>query len=68
MKLDYFDTSSSKCILNLFRKLETLSEKGKSFSINWYYEMDDVEMKELGESYKKQTTLPIHLVEVEELY
>ena len=41
IKLEYFNTSSSKCILDVFKKLETLSST--KMTINWYYEEDDEE-------------------------
>ena len=45
----YFNTSSSKCIYGLFKKLSALSKKGKKVSINWYFEKGDEDMREAGE-------------------
>ena len=41
VKLEYFNTSSSKCILDIFKKLESLTKSGFEVEINWYYEADD---------------------------
>ena len=46
VQLEYFNTSSSKCILDVFKKLESLS--GTNVEVKWYYEEDDEDMLEAG--------------------
>ncbi len=65
VQLEYFNTSSSKCILDVFKKLETLSST--SIEINWYYEEDDEDMLEAGEDYQAIIDIPFKMIEVEEL-
>ena len=65
VQLEYFNTSSSKCILDVFKKLETLS--GTEIAINWYYEEDDEDMLEAGEDYQAIIDIPFKMIEVEEL-
>lgn len=65
IKLEYFNTSSSKCILDVFKKLETI--KGTEMVINWYYEEDDEDMLEAGEDYQAIINIPFKMVEVEEM-
>lgn len=67
VKLEYFNTSSSKCILDLFKQLETLNGKGTDVKINWYFEEDDEDMEEAGEDYQAIINLPFNMVEVEEI-
>jgi hypothetical protein len=57
--LEYFNTSSSKCLLDLLRKLETL-QKGKKVevSVTWCYEENDEDMMEAGNDYKEIVNLP----------
>lgn len=50
-KLTYFNTASSKCILDILMKLEEISEAGNSVTINWHYQEDDEDMEEAGEEY-----------------
>ena len=50
-KFEYFNTSSSKCLFDLFRRIVILKNRGHSISINWYYEEDDDDMLEAGEDY-----------------
>ncbi len=65
IQLEYFNTSSSKCILDVFKKLESLS--GTSVKVKWYYEEDDEDMLEAGEDYEAIIDLPFEMIEVEEL-
>jgi hypothetical protein len=65
IQLEYFNTSSSKCILDVFKKLETLN--GTNVTINWYYEEDDEDMLEAGEDYQAIIDIPFKMIEVEEL-
>jgi len=67
-KIDYFDTTSFKCIWGLFEKLEKIKHSGIELEINWYYEKDDEEMRDIGSDFERQIKIPINLEEVEELY
>lgn len=60
--LEYFNTSSSKCILHIFRKLENLAKNNAEVSINWLYDAEDVDMLEAGENYQSIVNLPFNLV------
>ena len=65
--LEYFNTSSSKCILDVFKKLEKINEAGVvGVAINWHYEEDDEDMLEAGEDYQAIINIPFKMVEIEE--
>jgi hypothetical protein len=66
IQLEYFNTSSSKCILDVFKKLESLHKGGSDVLINWYYEEDDEDMLEAGEDYQAIISVPFKMIEVEE--
>ncbi len=67
IQLEYFNTSSSKCILDIFKKLEEINKKeGKEVIINWYYEEDDEDMLEAGEDYQSILKIPFRMIEMEE--
>jgi SiaC family regulatory phosphoprotein len=63
-ELEYFNTSSSKCLLDLFRKLEKLYKGGHDVEITWAYDADDEDMEETGEDYKALLDAPFNLVSV----
>lgn len=67
VKLEYFNTSSSKCILDLFKILESLNGNGTEVKVNWYFEEDDEDMEEAGEDYQAIINLPFKMIEVEEI-
>lgn len=67
IKLEYFNTSSSKCILDLFKKLEELKEVRKEIAIKWYYEEDDEDMEEAGQDFQAIINVPMELIAVDSL-
>ena len=67
VKLEYFNTSSSKCILDLFKKLEGISGSKTAVTVNWYFEEDDEDMEEAGQDYQAIIGLPFNIIEVEEI-
>ena len=51
--LEYFNTSSSKCLFNILKKLASYQQDGENVVINWFYEACDDDMKETGQDYEK---------------
>jgi hypothetical protein len=66
IQLEYFNTSSSKCLLDLFKKMETMSKNGSEITINWYYEEDDEDMLEAGEDYQSIINVPFKMIEMQD--
>jgi hypothetical protein len=66
IKLEYFNTSSSKCILDVFKKLEAIYKSGNDVVILWHYEEDDEDMLEAGEDYQSIIKVPFKMVEMSE--
>lgn len=64
VQLEYFNTSSSKCILDVFKKLEVLKKNQKDVVINWYYEEDDEDMLEAGEDYESIIKVPFKMIQI----
>lgn len=64
VQLEYFNTSSSKCILDVFKRLEAIQNE---VQINWYYEEDDEDMLEAGEDYDAIISIPFKMIEIEEI-
>jgi hypothetical protein len=61
-ELEYFNTSSSKNILELLKKLEKIHTDGHEVHIKWYYDEDDEDMEETGEDYKALLSVPLELI------
>ena len=66
MHFVYYTTSSLKCILEIFRKLEDIRKAGNAVSINWLYESEDQDMLEAGEDFQTMINLPFKMVPVNE--
>lgn len=64
VKLEYFNTSSSKILVEIFRKLEKVHKAGKRVTIDWYYEEEDEDMLDSGEDFKDIISLPINLIQI----
>jgi hypothetical protein len=64
IQLEYFNTSSSKCILDVFKKLEEIHKLKNEVLINWYYEEDDEDMLEAGEDYESIIRVPFKMIEI----
>ncbi|WP_258102548.1 DUF1987 domain-containing protein [Marinoscillum sp. MHG1-6] len=64
----YFNTSSSKCLFDLFKALrQMMIENGKEIIINWFYEEDDDDMMETGEDFSDLLDIDFNLIPVEDI-
>jgi hypothetical protein len=62
-KLEYFNTASSKIILDILMRLEELVlSDSADITIEWHYSEADDDMLEAGEEYKELVELPFNLV------
>jgi hypothetical protein len=64
IQLEYFNTSSSKCILDVFKKLEVINKANSGVTINWFYDEDDEDMLEAGQDYESIIRVPFKMMEV----
>ncbi len=58
LKLDYFNTASSKIIMDILYKMEELFMNNKDVTIEWYYPDDDEDMMETGKEYEELIKVP----------
>jgi len=62
IKLTYFNTSSSRCILDILNILKIYEENGGTVIVNWYFDPDDSDMEEEIEDYMIDSELKISLI------
>jgi hypothetical protein len=55
-KLEYFNTSSSKLILDVLSALENI----KGMKIEWYYHEEDEDMEEAGKEFSELVEIPFN--------
>ena len=61
LQIEYFNTSSSKCILQILKSLERVSVENEVV-VDWFYKDED--MYEIGEDYQLLIKLPFNMIEV----
>ena len=65
IKLEYFNTASSKQILDIFLILDEIFLKGDSVKVNWYYSELDEDLGEAGEEYSELVEVPFELIAIQ---
>lgn len=49
IKLEYFNTSSGKCLVDILKRMDVFASKGHQVTLKWYYEQDDEDMAKSAE-------------------
>ena len=62
IKLEYFNTSSSKSLFEIFKKFEHIFKSGKQVLVRWFYEQEDEDMRESGEDFRDLLKIPFELI------
>ena len=63
IKMEYFNTSSSKCIYDLLKEIKSLEVNGKAVVVRWYYDEDYEDMLEAGEDYSDLLDMEFRFIE-----
>lgn len=61
-KLTYFNTASSKIILDILTHFEEMIEEGHEVMVRWHYPEEDEDMLEAGEEYSEMVDVPFEMV------
>jgi DNA polymerase III delta prime subunit len=61
-KLEYFNTASSKLLLDILLKLEDMHQDGADVLVRWHFPDDDEDMEEAGEEYADIVEVPFEQV------
>ena len=61
-KLEYFNTASSKMIMDIMSKFEDISNNGAKVKMKWYYLEVDEDMLEAGEGYSEIVEVPFEMI------
>jgi len=62
-KLSYFNTSSSRSILNILQLLKSKLDEGREITVYWYYEEQDNDMMEEVEDFVLDTGVEIKIID-----
>lgn len=65
--IDYFNTNSIKCMLDIIRILvKSHKDGGTVLTVNWRFHKDDEEMEEVGDDYATITGHPFNKIRMED--
>lgn len=63
VKLEYFNTASSKILLDIFMSLEELCDGETATAyVKWHYDENDDDMLEAGEEYKEIVSIDFEMI------
>ena len=60
--LEYFNTSSSKMLLQIIRKFRELEDQNKKVTVEWHYLEEDEDILESGETFQDLTDLKFDFI------
>lgn len=63
-KLEYFNSTSAKFILDILLKLESFRKDNVKIKVVWYYDEPDIDMKESGEEFAEMTNIPFEFISI----
>lgn len=61
--LEYFDTRTSKYLMNMLKKLSTINKEAGSIFINWFYNPEDTDMFDMIGDYQELICININKIE-----
>jgi len=65
ISLEFFNTSSGKILINIFKLIEKFKTEELEPNIFWYYDEVDEDMFEAGKDYQSILRIPFHVVQIE---
>jgi hypothetical protein len=63
-KLTYFNTNSSRLILDMLDIVKKYQDEGGRVSVNWYYDPEDPDMIDEIQDFEMETNVKINLIEL----
>jgi hypothetical protein len=65
-KLDYFNTATSKILLDVMMSLEKIHKEGHECLVEWHFEIGDEDLQESGVDYSEIVKVPFKQMPYEE--
>ena len=61
-KFDYFNTATSRLLMEMFEIFEKSFNKGNNINVQWHYNREDIDMKDSGKLYQELCDLPFEFI------
>jgi hypothetical protein len=58
LDLEYFNSSSAKFLFDIFAQLRDLNDEGVPVTVEWYYDEEDIDLREAGEDLSLLCEMP----------
>jgi hypothetical protein len=62
---EYFNSTSAKYILDVFKALNVLDASGNEVLVKWHFEADDEDMLEVGKEMARMAKLPFEFIKID---
>jgi hypothetical protein len=62
INLEYFNTATSKCLIDFFSNLKKLIEGGNTVMVKWKYDQEDEDMEDAGNEFSQFMQIPFELI------
>jgi hypothetical protein len=63
LQLEYYNTGSFIRLMEILNLLADLNNNGCQFTVRWFYESDDLDSRDDGESFKDVVKVPFVILE-----
>lgn len=63
LRVTYMNTSSVKCMMDAFDRLEDAHQAGAEVRVEWQHAADDERSREFAEEFKEDLTLPFAITQ-----
>jgi hypothetical protein len=64
ISLTHVNASSKKAMVEFLKQLEIINNHGFEVDVNWWFNVEDEDVKELGEIFKGMFNITIHLLSI----
>ncbi len=64
IKLSYFNSSSSKFLYDILTVFKDLQTEGQHVKMYWFFQDEDLDMREAGEEISEMVEIPFHYVAI----
>ena len=65
VNLEYINTVSSKCILDILKGFEKIKKNGHEVIVNWHYKVDETDILQAGQDYESILNMNFSFIEEE---
>jgi hypothetical protein len=63
-QLEYYNTGSFIRLMEVFNLLAELNRGGCKFTVRWFYEEEDLDSRDDGESFRDVVKVPFEIIEI----